>query len=169
MKTRELFLKDPLNWRIANDGVSSNNTGDLDTLRYELETFVCDGEYANGLVQILQGFLDSLGKEQRAAWISGFYGSGKSHLAKVLRYLWTDFVFPGGDAARHIAELPQEVRDLLKELSTRGKQSGGLHSAGGTLKSGNDSVRLRVLGIILESVELPPRYSEARLILDLRE
>ena len=169
MKTRELFLKDPLDWRIANDGVSSNNTQDLNTLHYELDTFVCDGEYANGLVQILQGFLDNLGKEQRAAWISGFYGSGKSHLAKVLRYLWSDFVFPDGTVARHLAALPQDVGDLFKELGTRGKQTGGLHSAGGTLKSGNDSVRLRVLGIILESVGLPPRYSEARLILDLRE
>ena len=40
MKTRELFLKDPLTWQIANEGVSSNNVEDLDTLRYELDTFV---------------------------------------------------------------------------------------------------------------------------------
>lgn len=45
LKVRELFSKDPLTWHLANDGVSSNNTDDLDTLRYELETFVCQGEY----------------------------------------------------------------------------------------------------------------------------
>jgi chromosomal replication initiation ATPase DnaA len=85
MKTRELFLKDPLTWQIANEGVSSNNVEDLDTLRYELDTFVCQGEYQSGLAKILQGYLDNLGHEQKAAWVSGFYGSGKSHLVKVLR------------------------------------------------------------------------------------
>jgi len=42
-RNRDLFVKDPLSWTIANDGVSSNNVEDLDTLRYELTTFVCEG------------------------------------------------------------------------------------------------------------------------------
>lgn len=169
MKTRELFLKDPLSWRIANDGVSSNNVEDLDTLRYELETFVCQGEYQSGLAKILQGYLDNLGKEQRAAWVSGFYGSGKSHLVKVLRYLWTDYPLHGGVTARTLATLPEDIRDLLVELSTRGKQGVGLHSAGGTMKAGVGSVRLRLLGIVLLSVGLPEKLSFARLLMDLRD
>jgi len=32
MKTKEIFLKDPLAWKLVNEGVSSNNTEDLDTL-----------------------------------------------------------------------------------------------------------------------------------------
>jgi aspartate kinase len=50
VKTKEIFLKDPLAWKLVNEGVSSNNTEDLDTLRYELESFVCDGEYLNGII-----------------------------------------------------------------------------------------------------------------------
>lgn len=169
MKNRELFLKDPLEWRLVNEGVSSNNVEDLDTLRYELETFVCQGEYRYGLAKILQGYLDNLGKEQRAAWVSGFYGSGKSHLVKVLRYLWTDFPLPGGATARSLATLPEDVSELLKELSTRGKQGAGLHSAGGTMKAGVGSVRLRLLGIVLQSAGLPEKLPVARLQLDLRE
>lgn len=169
MKNRELFLKDPLSWQIANEGVSSNNVEDLDTLRYELETFVCQGEYQAGLAKILQGYLDNLGKEQKAAWVSGFYGSGKSHLVKVLRYLWTDFPLAGGVTARTLASLPDDIRDLLKELSTRGKQGLGLHSAGGTMKAGVGSVRLRLLGIVLLSVGLPESLSMARLQMDLRD
>jgi len=169
MQNRELFLKDPLAWQIANEGVSSNNVEDPDTLRYELDTFVCQGEYQTGLAKILQGYLDNLGKEQKAAWVSGYYGSGKSHLVKVLRYLWTDFALPGGVTARTLATLPQDIIELLKELSTRGKQGAGLHSAGGTMKAGVGSVRLRLAGIVLLSVGLPENLSVARLLLDLRD
>jgi hypothetical protein len=58
MKTKEIFLKDPLAWKLVNEGVSSNNTEDLDTLRYELESFVCEGEYLNGIRRILQSYRD---------------------------------------------------------------------------------------------------------------
>ena len=40
---KDLFAKDPLQWRLLNEGVSSNNATDASTLRYELETFVCEG------------------------------------------------------------------------------------------------------------------------------
>jgi len=169
MKNRELFLKDPLEWTLLNDGVSSNNTVDEATLRYELQTFVCQGEYHAGLTKILQGYLGALGHEQKAAWISGFYGSGKSHLVKVLRFLWTNYVFSDGTTARSLATLPHDVTDLLTELDTQGKQWAGLHSAGGTLKAGVGSVRLRLLGIVLPSAGLPEKISVARLQLDLRD
>jgi hypothetical protein len=169
MKTKELFLKDPLSWTLANEGVSSNNDADEATLRYELETFVCEGEYESALEKILSGYLARLGSnEQAGAWISGFYGSGKSHLVKVLRYLWTDYKFADGTMAREICKLPPSIVESLKELSTRGRQGAGLHSAGGTLKAGAGDVRMRVLQIVFKSVGLPTKYSPAHLIMDLR-
>ncbi len=169
MKTKELFLKDPLSWTLANEGVSSNNDADEATLRYELETFVCEGEYESAFEKILTGYLSRLGSaEQAGAWISGFYGSGKSHLVKVLRYLWTDYEFADGTKAREICKLPPGIIESLKELSTRGKQGAGLHSAGGTLKAGSGDVRMRVLQIVFKSVGLPIKFSPAHLIMDLR-
>ena len=169
MKNRELFLKDPLSITLRNEGVSSNNNDDAATLEYELSTFVCDGEYQRGLAKILQGFLDRIGKEQTGAWVSGFYGSGKSHLVKVLRFLFIDHKLPDGVSARQLCTLPQDVRDLLTELSTRGNQNGGLHSAGGTLKAGAGDVRLRVLSIVFKSAGLPEKFTHARFVMDLRE
>jgi hypothetical protein len=169
MKTKEIFLKDPLAWKLVNDGVSSNNTEDLDTLRYELESFVCEGEYLNGMRRILQGYRDNFkSPEQKAAWISGFYGSGKSHLAKVLRYLWINFALPDGTTARSIAHLPEEITDLLTEISTLGKRHAGLHMAGGTLKAGTGSVRLRVMSLFFKSVGLPEGYPYAKFLIHLK-
>ncbi len=169
MKNREIFLADPHGWTLVNEGVSSNNNLDLETVRYELRTIVCDREYKNGLVRILEGFLGNFKQpEQKAAWISGFYGSGKSHLAKVLRYFWTDYRFPDGVSARSLTKLPSDVTALLKELSTLAATHGRLHSAGGTLKAGSGSVRLRLLGMIFQCLGLPEIYTAAKFLLHLR-
>ena len=55
-------------YRTADQGAF--NSEDLATLKYELESFVCDGEYLNGMRRILQAYRDSFdGSEQKAAWI----------------------------------------------------------------------------------------------------
>ena len=79
----------------------------------------------------------------------------------MLRFLWTDYKFPAdGASARGLARLPNDLLDLLKEISTLGKQGNGLHAAAGTLGAGaGDSVRLALLGIGVQvrrtSRELP--------------
>jgi hypothetical protein len=114
MKNWEVFSKNPLSYNLANNGVSkvTEVAGDslqLKTLRFELETFVCDGEYARGLERALSAYLDGLGKtEQQAVWVSGFFGSGKSHLVKMLRYLWDDFQFPDGDRHARSCTCPRQ-------------------------------------------------------------
>ena len=175
MKNRDIFNKDPLDNKLRNDGVaritSSHSDNEDATLRYELESFVCEGQYADGLTRILESVLKGLNSSsQPAVWVSGFYGSGKSHLVKMLHHLWTDTAFSDGATARGIAGLPDGVRDLLRELSTQGRRYGGLHAASGTLPSGGSkSVRMAVLGIICQSVGLPAGYAQARFVLWMRQ
>ena len=122
------------------------------------------------MVRILSTYLGQLGKsEQPGVWVSGFFGSGKSHLVKMLQHLWIDFQFPDGAKARGLAKLPTNVSDLLKELSTLAKRHGGLHAAAGTLGAGaGNSVRLEVLSIIFRSVGLPDDYARANFVMWLR-
>ena len=164
MHNREVYQKDPAARKLVNEGVASVNDEKMAVLRYELETFVCDGQYEKGLDHILETYLNNVGKDQQpAVWVSGFYGSGKTHLVKMLRALWVDSTFEDGAAARGIANLPEKIKDRLIELSTQGKRLGGLHAVSGTLGSGaSGSVRLALLGLIFKSVGLSEKYPVAR-------
>jgi hypothetical protein len=129
---------------------------------------VCEGQYADGVQKIIRSYLDSSGKtNQKAAWVSGFFGSGKSHLLKMLCHLWQDTEFPDGATARALVPaIPEELRALLRELDTAGRRGGGLLAAAGSLPSGTtDQVRLTILGILLRAVGLPEQYPQARFCL----
>ena len=89
MKNRELFQRDPSVSKLLNDGVAAVREAasekEIETLRYELEHFVCEGQYDDGMVRILESYIGNVSSTtQPAAWVSGFYGSGKSHLVRVL-------------------------------------------------------------------------------------
>src|SRR5215208_1054036 len=102
LTNRYLFYRDPTGTKIPNDGVAKvlrpETPQQWDVLEWELKSFVCDGEYARGLERILDSFLANLDQAQQpAVWVSGFYGSGKSHLLRVLEYLWRDTTLPSGE------------------------------------------------------------------------
>lgn len=174
MKNREIYQKDPASIKLVNEGVAYVNDDKtlqaMKVLRYELDTFVCDGQYQKGLEHILETYLRNISEAQQpGVWVSGFYGSGKSHLVKMLRSLWVDVTFDDGATARSIASLPKNINDLLRELSTQAKRYGGLHAASGTLGAGSsESVRLALLRIIFKSVDLPEQYPVARFVMWLK-
>ena len=66
--------------------------------------------------------------EQPAVWVSGFYGSGKSHLVRVLEQLWRDVELPVGDRARSSNDPSHpEIQRTIGELSTAGKRARRAH------------------------------------------
>lgn len=174
-KNRDVFLVDPTTYTIPNNGVAKvidpRTPEEWHVLRYELEHFVCEGEYQRGLSLVLSTYIGNLSRaEQPAVWVSGFYGSGKSHFVRVLEYLWRDTQFPDGARARGLTKLPSDIADLFKELTTAGRREGGLWSAAGTLGSGaGKSVRLALLGIMFRSSDLPEQYAPARFVLWLMQ
>lgn len=170
MFNKDVYMINPLERKLVNEGVASVNDRNLNVLRYEVETFVCDGQYEKGMEHILDVYLRKLGHEQQpAVWVSGFFGSGKSHLVKMLAAFWQDVEFQDGARARSVADLPDSIKIHLRELSTQSKRYGGLHAATGTLGAGaSGSVRLALLRIIYKSVGLPENYANASFVMWLK-
>ena len=176
MNNRDVFDKNIDTFALENQGVAKVDEA-LDaqqqqTLRFELETFVCKGHYEEGLKRILETYVETLrrGSESPSAWVSGFFGSGKSHLVKMLRALWTNTAFADGSTPRGIAKLPASVADALAELDTLARQKKShLLAASGTLSQGeSDSIRKAVLAIVFKACGLPSNFGEARALLWLR-
>ena len=176
MKIKDILQRDPSTHPLVNQGqariADRANERVLEELRGELSTFVCEGQYADGIQRILSSYLASLSQtSQRATWVSGFFGSGKSHLLKMLCHLWADTRFPDGATARSLVpSMPEDLRTLLRELDTAGRRAGGLVAAAGSLPSGTtDHVRLTILGVLFRGVGLPDQYPLARFCLWLHD
>ena len=170
---KEVFAEDPSKKSIPNLGVAKvgepADEAGWSVLRYELSSFVCDGAYEQGLDRILSAYVAQAGAEQPAVWVSGFYGSGKSHLVRVLEYLWRDLELPDGSRARGLVRVTTAVEDALRELSTVGARNGGLWSAAGTLGAGAGSVRLAFLSIMFAAAGLPTEIAPARCVMWLQD
>lgn len=178
MKIHELLDRDPLHVRLANNGQARITGGEdpkvMRELRDELETFVCRGRFADALQRILERYLANLdASRQDSVWVSGFFGSGKSHLLKMLAHLWVNTKFDDGATARSLVagRIPTEVEYALRELDGRARRIGKpLVAAAGSLLGGNvGHVRLSVLSILLRACGFPEQYPQARFCFWLRD
>lgn len=178
LKIHQTLDRDPLEVRLANNGQAritrGADPGEIHEIRAELETFVCRGKFADALQRILERYLANLDvSRQDAVWVSGFFGSGKSHLLKMLQHLWVDTKFDDGATARGLVSgrLPSEVGEALRELEVRSRRlRAPLVAAAGSLLGGNvGHVRLSVLSVLLAACGLPEQYAQARFCFWLRE
>jgi hypothetical protein len=169
MKNKDIFTLNPDDNNLFNKGVVEINTAKdakgLSVIRHEIKTFVCEGEYQKGIYRILDSYLKNIDEViQPPFWVSGFFGSGKSHLVKILGYLWEDFTFPNGDTAKKIKTLPKDISDLFFELEKKQKIYGKL-SISGTLKDfPSTDIRYSFLKLFLNALQLPQEYHHFKFI-----
>lgn len=106
MKIQELFLK-PVERPI--DGVIKAD--DNRNLRTELEEYVVTRDVARGLGLFTDRYLTEL--TANGVWISGFFGSGKSHLLKILSLILDGTQLPDGSRPADIV-LPKIEDEIVK-------------------------------------------------------
>lgn len=174
MKNKDLFTLNPEYVNLKNEGIAKvrtiNEQEDLEIAEYELKTFVCEGEYHDGLKKILDYYLQNFNNaEQPAFWVSGFYGSGKSHLVKMASYLWNDTELPSGFTARSIKPLPQDISDSLKEISLKQKINGKLTIAGTLRDFPSKDIRYSFLQLLLNSLGLPTQFHHFKFVYWLKK
>ncbi|SNU02231.1 hypothetical protein SAMN06298212_12910 [Ruaniaceae bacterium KH17] len=83
MKLNEVFLKDVTR---SIEGVVKAD--DVDHLGIEVEEYVFTNDAAKGVAPLLEEYTNYT--NANGVWISGFFGSGKSHLLKMLAHLLGD-------------------------------------------------------------------------------
>lgn len=172
---REVFAVDPTGRTLPNGGVTALDapkTGkEWSVLKYELEQFVAEGEYGEGLRKVLSSYVGNVDREtQPGCWVSGFYGSGKSHFLRVLTYLWANPEIDGV-SARSLVNTPDDVSVLLKEIDGFAKRSRRVtFAAAGVMRRDQDgSVAKPLLEIFLAAAGLPTQYGPAKFALWLKE
>jgi hypothetical protein len=105
-KIHQLFLK-PVDRPI--EGVIKAD--DARHLRTELEEYIVTGEVNKGLSEFCERYLNET--NANGVWISGFFGSGKSHLLKILSLILDREALAGGGRAADLL-LPRIDDEILR-------------------------------------------------------
>jgi hypothetical protein len=85
MKISEIFSRDP-----ERNIKSVILAQDESTIETEVDEFVLTNDTARHLSEFLEEFIDGKDPQAIGAWFSGFFGSGKSHLLKIVSHLVGD-------------------------------------------------------------------------------
>jgi hypothetical protein len=119
MKIGEIFRHD-LDREIKE--IIKVDDADLDDVAEELREYVVTNHIHDAFIEFLDQYQESINKPSEAvnAWVSGFFGSGKSSFAKVLGYVAANTDLGGLSAADvFTAKLPtQQVKALLNTIHT---------------------------------------------------
>ena len=122
MRIQDMFEKGidrPIN------GVVKVNQDELDILEQELDEYVITRELKKHLITFFNNFLEafSVPTADIGVWISGFFGSGKSHFVKMLSYLLQNLVVNGIPTVERFRKKPELADDpatfMLIDRATR--------------------------------------------------
>ena len=114
MKIHQLFLKDVS--RPIDGVIKADDNRHLDL---EVEEFVVTREVGRALDQFVERYLEDT--SANGVWISGFFGSGKSHLLKILSLLLDQRTLPSGRKPADVI-LPNIEDEILRGSMERAVQ-----------------------------------------------
>lgn len=116
MEIKDIFVR-PIDRSL--EGVIKADALDDATVKQELDEYVVTDELKKHFAKFFHAYADSIGREteKMGVWISGFFGSGKSHFLKILSYLLENREIDGRhavdffDADRKISD-PKVIADI---------------------------------------------------------
>ncbi|WP_019002750.1 BREX system P-loop protein BrxC [Succinimonas amylolytica] len=112
----DLFKKD-INRSI--NGVIKADDNDELNLKNEIEEYVVTNDIAKNLSEFIDAYNDYDGARGNGVWISGFFGSGKSHLLKMLAVILQDRKICGHSSMDLFLDRLTNVNDSLLKASLK--------------------------------------------------
>lgn len=111
MDIRNIFAK-PIDRDIK--GVIKVGQGDDENVKQELEEYVVTRELQRHFADFFSSYKKGIvgNTDAMGVWISGFFGSGKSHFLKILSYLLENRVVDGKTALEYFIE-DQKIKDEI--------------------------------------------------------
>ena len=118
MRVRDLFSKDifrPINGVVKADQV------DESTVWQELDEFVVTRELDSHIRKFFGSYIEGIDNPKSVdisgkigVWVSGFFGSGKSHFIKILSYVLRNQAHKhGGESKKAVEFFKEKIRDEL--------------------------------------------------------
>lgn len=146
MKIRDMFVK-PIDRKIR--GVIAVEDNNIDFIRQELDEFIITTEIRRCFHTFYEAYIASFDKptSQVGVWISGFYGSGKSHFLKILSFLLSNPEIDGKRAIEYFRDKfddPLWFDENIEKGANNGQTEVILFDIA-SVKIGNDDTFTRVI------------------------
>ena len=110
-----MLIKDIFEKPISRDIDGVIKADDVSKLQTEITEYVLTDQIQNSLLDFFESYNQP--RSVNGAWISGFFGSGKSHMLKMLTYLLNNYVVDNKTVLEYF--LPQCKDSLLKGALTK--------------------------------------------------
>ena len=150
MKLQELYLND-IN-RKVNPAVSASDL-DPETVKVEIEEYVFTLEILKNLYKVLSNIKNNT-TSHNGIWISGYYGSGKSHFLKYLDFCMSPtyrekalecFASHANEynSMEHDVDwMPNDIRDLTQWFATKANIDTIMFNIGSSYNAGSERTRI---------------------------
>ena len=124
-----MLVRDAIERDLGNEPQSVVKVHETEVLRTDLAEYVLTDQLARDFARVLQGIVESArpsggGTDKVGIWISGFFGSGKSHFAKLAGHVLADTPVEGDSARELFGRLlhtgrpsDERVQEILQEAN----------------------------------------------------
>jgi hypothetical protein len=168
MKIREIFKKDI--FRPINNVVQAEQI-DVDVVKTELEEYVLTEESEYYLERFYRNFLAVYDQPSTkvGVWISGFFGSGKSHFLKILSYLLHNQKIAGKTPAEYFQEKTenQELLKMMRKVSLKKTDALLFNIDSRSTSTAKDAEKERIIEVFLRVFNNHLGYSDTLWVAEM--
>ncbi|GEL78689.1 BREX system P-loop protein BrxC [Tenuibacillus multivorans] len=168
MQIKDLFKKDI--FRPINNVVQAEQTED-DVVKTELDEYVLTEESEHYLERFYQNYLAVYNQPSTkvGVWISGFFGSGKSHFLKILSYLLHNQTIAGRTPADYFQDKTdnQELLNMMQQVSEKKSDALLFNIDSRSTSSSKDSEKERIIEVFLRVFNNHLGYSDTLWVAEM--